>query len=277
MDGVEQLRGARTKLQRAEEHFGQLMAEHERFIRDRNPYRMLPENDPHPDFDTLWRVKIVEHPPLEKWSSITGECVHALRSALDHTAYALVQINRLGTDYAEFPIFKDKYVTNRATGAVLLDKTGKPRLRWQESAAKKLPGVGREPLPQMKWLQPYRRRDGDERFHALWVIHEMDVIDKHRRLNIVKPLVRDLTYHTTDCEIVNDEVLAGPFEDGTVIAHYRARPTRPNAKMHVQAEFLFDVLFGDGEPLQGEPVMQTLQGLLAYTGAVISRFDRFFA
>src|SRR6266542_1993443 len=149
MDGVEQLRGARTKLQRAEEHFGQLMAEHERFIRDRNPYRMLPENDPHPDFDTLW----------------------------------LVKINRLGTDYAEFPIFKDKYVTNRATGAVLLDKTGKPRLRWQKSAAKKLPGVGREPLAQMKWLQPYRRRDGDERFHALWVIHEMDVIDKHRRLN----------------------------------------------------------------------------------------------
>lgn len=274
MPGADNLRGARMKLQRAEEHLGQLEAEHRRFI-DRNPYRMLPELDPDPGYDVLWRAKIVEHPPLEKWSSLAGECVHALRSALDHVAYALVQLNRPDTDYAEFPIFRDKYVLDKKTGAVLVDvKTGEPRLRWRESAPKKLPGVGREPLAQMKWLQPYRRRDLDERFHPLWLIHEMDVIDKHRRLNIVKPLVRYLRYHTTDCEIVANERFAGPFEDGTPIARYRARATGPN--MHVQTEFGFDVLFGEGEPVQGEPVMERLHGLLQYTGFVVSRFDRFF-
>ena len=123
-------------------------------------------------------------------------------------------------------------------------------------------------------MQPYRRVDGNERFHPLWLIHEMDIIDKHRRLNIVQPLVRNLTYRTTDCEIVAEEVLAGPFEDGTPIARYRTRATGPNP--HVTAEFAFDVLFGEGEPLQGEPVMQQLQRLLTYTGYVVARFDRFF-
>src|SRR4051812_23048285 len=147
MDGAAQLRSARMKLQRAEEHLGQLVTEHDRFVSERNPYRMLPELDPDPAYDVLWRAKIGEYPPLEKWSSLVGECVHALRSALDHTAYALVQINQPGTDYAEFPIFKDKYVLG-SDGAVVM-KGGKPVLRWRDSQ-KKLPGVGREPLIQLK-------------------------------------------------------------------------------------------------------------------------------
>lgn len=263
VQGVSQLHGARLKLQRAEEHLGQLITEHEAFLA-RNPYRMLAELDPDPEYQILWRAKIVEPPPLERWSSLVGECVHALRSALDHTAYALVQINRPGTEHAEFPIIKDKYVTD-ADGT---------RLRWPVVGPQKLPGVGRDARAQVKWLQPYRRRDGNERFDRLWVIHRMDIIDKHRRLNLVRPLVRNIQYHTFDCDIVTDERLAGPFEDGTPIAHYSVRQTGPNVK--VRAEFAFDVLFGEGEPLEGEPVMERLHDLLAYAGFVVARFDRFF-
>lgn len=258
------------KLQRAEEHLGDLIGQHGLF-RERNPYRMLLEDDPEPGYN-LWRAKIVEDPPLEKWSAIVGDCVHALRSALDHTAYALVQVANPGTDYTEFPIMKDKYLTDRGGSFVLKD--GKPTLRWPIEGPKKLPGVGRKALAQIKWLQPYRRRDFDERFHPLWLIHELDIIDKHRRLNLVKPLVRHIEYATHDCEIVDRQQLAGPFEDGTEIARYRAVRTGP--EMHVQANFAFDILFGEGEPLQGEPVMHRLHGLLVYTGGVISRFDRFF-
>jgi hypothetical protein len=93
------------KLQRAEEHFGQLRAEHAAFL-SRNPYRMLIEDDPQYEGHAfLWRAKIVEHPPLEKWSSLIGECFHALRSALDHTAYALVNCRELvSEDRPSFPI-----------------------------------------------------------------------------------------------------------------------------------------------------------------------------
>lgn len=262
--GVEQLRAARMKLQRAEEHLGQLISEHERFVRERNPYRMIPELDLDPEYDVLWRVKIVDYPPLERWSSLAGECVHAMRSALDYLALALVRVHDPTAEYAEFPILKDKFA----------QRSGRQVLRWGVEAPKKLRGVDRRPLAQVRWLQPYRRRDGDERFHPLWLIHEMDVIDKHRRPNIVGPFVRGLKYITVDCEIVADERFAGPFEDGTPIARYRARATGP--EMHVAANFAFDVRFGNGEPLDGEPVMQRLQNLLAYTGFVVARFDRFF-
>src|SRR5689334_1160367 len=99
------------KLQRAEEHLGQLVAEHQRFIAERNPYRMLREADPEPGY-WIWRAKIVEPPPLEKWSSVAGECVHALRSALDHTAFELVRFRNPNATYSEFPIFKEQFGKN---------------------------------------------------------------------------------------------------------------------------------------------------------------------
>jgi hypothetical protein len=143
--GARQLQGARAKLQRAAEHLGQLMAAHERFIHERNPYRMLLEHDAEPGYN-LWRVKIVEFPPLAKRSSLTGECVHALRSALDHTAFELVQINRPGTDYAEFPIIKDEYVRDTTgatitTEATITGRAGMPKLpvgcRWTKEASRR--------------------------------------------------------------------------------------------------------------------------------------------
>lgn len=259
---IPQLRSARAKLQRAEEHLGQLQAEHTRFIAERNPYRMLPEYDfDHPGYN-IWRAKIVEHPPAEKWGSIAGECVHALRAALDHTAYALVQINRPGTDYCEFPIFKDY---DGPQG-------------WANKGKRKLPGVSRKVLAQAKWLQPYRR--GGELDH-LWVVHALDIIDKHRRLNIVNPAVLSMSVTLRGID-VEDNVLQdfvpyyGAFEDGAVVARYKIVP-KSDAHVDMKTEFAFDITFGEGEPpIAGDPVMRMLQTLLAYTGGVIARFERFF-
>jgi hypothetical protein len=124
------------KLQRAEDLFGQLVAEHERFTdpATRNPYRMLAEYDAKPGY-ILWRAKIVEVPPLEKWGSLVGECVHALRSALDHTAHTLVRINQPASDYSEFPICKS-------------------RDRWREDRKRKLPRVPARAQAEVQRLQP---------------------------------------------------------------------------------------------------------------------------
>src|SRR5205823_7613077 len=120
---ADRLSGPRMKLQRAEEHFGHLADEHAAFL-GRNPYRMLVEDDPEREGHAfLWRAKIIEHPPLEKWSSLIGECVHALRSALDHTAYALVNRDALvSEDRPAFPI---------------LDNPG----AWDSVHPDKLPGI----------------------------------------------------------------------------------------------------------------------------------------
>ncbi len=248
--GAAELHDARAKLQRAEEFWGQLMAEHDRFL-ERNPYRMLRELDFTEPHYYVWRAKIVEAPPLERWASITGECVHALRSALDHVAYEIVRVNVPTHEHSEFPIFNE-------------------RAKWNTSAQGKLPGVDRKVMAQVRWFQPFRR-DGD--LDPLWLVHTLDITDKHRRLNLVSPFLRRIRY-TADAEGDVDHVqpLAGAFADGTPVARFRMQPGRGA----ILTDFGFDIAFGEGR-LAGQPVISTLGGWLAYFGGVVARFDRFFA
>jgi hypothetical protein len=233
--GVDELRSARTKLQRAEEHLGQLRAGHDRFIQERNPYRMLRETDPRDGF-SLWRVKIVEQPPLEKWASLAGESVHAMRSALDHTANALVPPKHRESSRVEFPIAKDQ--------------------SWfDEHASTKLPGVGKEVFAEVEAAQPY---NGQGAADPLWVLSRLDIIDKHRRLNVVSAALHATSWDVQGGNVVDVEPNFGPFIDGTAVIRFRMVPD-PGSPMHVR---------------QG--VGTVLEGLLAYTGSVISRFDRFF-
>src|SRR5581483_3450848 len=252
---AKELRSARMKLQRAKEHLGELILDHARFTdpTTRNPYRKVAESDATPGY-TLWRAKIVEAPPLEKWGSLVGECVHALRSALDHTAHMLVQINRPGSDYSEFPICKT-------------------RDRWRTDRKKKLPDVPGGALVEVQRLQPYKR-GAEARFHPLWLIHNIDISDKHRRLNLVSPLVRNVELVTEDCKVVDHEIFAGPFVDGTPISRQRTEATGPNPR--VRAEFAFDITFGEGEPLEGEPVIERLHDLRLRAGRAVSLFEKFF-
>jgi hypothetical protein len=243
------------KLQRAEEHFGQLQADHTRFTSpERNPYRMLRERDPETDY-YIWRAKIVEPPPLEKWGSMAGECIHSLRSALDHTAHALVRINRPSAEVSEFPIFKDRGL-------------------WDRDHAKKLPGVDPKVITQVKWLQPYRG-GGDQ--HALWLIHYLDIVDKHRRLNLVSPSITSAQWTVDGGQVEDVDMPFGPFEDGTPVARFKMTPTRDAPPMYVKTEFAFDVAFGEGEPLARLPVLVMLESMRSYAGFVVARFDRFFA
>ena len=252
MRAAKELRSARMKLQRCEEHLGQLQTEHRRFIDDRNPYRMLPEEDPEPGYKA-WRVKIVEHPPTQKWGSLAGECAHALRSGLDHTAYALVKAGTVGAyEKSEFPVYADR-PADRAH----------PR---------KLPGVNRKVLAQVNWLQPYRR--GGE-LDSLWLIHQLDIIDKHRRLNLISPSLLGVGVTMVGAEIADWQPFYGAFEDGAIVARYKVASDTPNH--HMQAEFAFDIAFGETTPpIAGKPVMRTIHELMVFAGGVIARFDRFF-
>jgi hypothetical protein len=240
------------KLQRAEEHFGQLMAEHSAFL-ERNPYRVLREAEPR-DHHFAWRVKVVEQPPLEKWSSLVGECVHALRSALDHTAYALVNCTEFVSDKPEFPVFYDRAPT-------------------EADYAKKLPGVSPEVIAVVEPLQPYNREGLKD---PLYAVHQLDILDKHRYLHVVSSALEDSGYHAEGADLVILDWGVGPFEDGTVIGRFRI-DSKPGANVRVYTQFAFGIALGEGEPLAGLPLFPALEWLRVYTGGVVARFDEFFA
>src|ERR1039458_556639 len=56
--------------------------------RNRNPYSISKERNE--DFTRFYVVlHVAEIPSLQDWTLIIGDCVHNLRSALDHLVYAI--------------------------------------------------------------------------------------------------------------------------------------------------------------------------------------------
>jgi hypothetical protein len=93
--------------------------------------------------------------------SIAGDIVHNLRSALDHLAHQLVLVGSPDTAPSrriEFPIAETP-------------------IKYEAEKARKVEGMRPEAIEAIDRLKPYK--GGND---ALWRIHELDNIDKHRAL-----------------------------------------------------------------------------------------------
>lgn len=94
--GIELLDGVRQKLIRAREHLETFQSDVTSYAAS-DPYRIvrkfedhIPEKSGRPGL--TWRAK-VDAPPSLLLAVIAGDCLHNLRSALDHLAWALVLEN----------------------------------------------------------------------------------------------------------------------------------------------------------------------------------------
>src|SRR5208283_3271512 len=154
----------RIKIERAKKHFADLEAA---VVSSRGKYTtvVIRKND-------LPMTGVFQmgpgNPPLYDVTQIpvdvisaAGDIVHNLRSALDHLAYQLAEVGTPGKEPSrrvEFPIAKDA-----AT--------------YKAEKARKVEGIRPEAVKVIDALQPYKGGcNGD----ALWRIHELDNIDKHR-------------------------------------------------------------------------------------------------
>lgn len=122
----------------------------------------------------LDHVYFADNPPSPDatWALIIGDCVHNLRSALDHLAWQLVILaGNTPTEQTQFPI-SPKLCTPKVAG-----------------------GISGQATRLIESIQPKHRRNPiGER---LWRIRVLDIIDKHRQLLAVAAVVR-LTGTTWD-------------------------------------------------------------------------------
>src|SRR5262245_16114607 len=106
------LSGVRAKIERANQHIGDLEARICAF-RGENPYRVVPEADPNSGH-RQYIVRVHSTPPLAL-GLVAGEAVHQLRSSLDHLAWQLVEANGgVPGKNTYFPILKDAPTTDKA-------------------------------------------------------------------------------------------------------------------------------------------------------------------
>jgi hypothetical protein len=110
-----------------------------------------------PDGALAYRVRLRSQPP-ELLGAVLGDAFHSARSALDHLAWDLVLANGgQPSRNTNFPIFDG------------------PKAQGKVAAA--LKGASHGVVGKVFALQPWR--GGDD---LLWLLHELDLIDKHRLL-----------------------------------------------------------------------------------------------
>lgn len=100
-----------------------------------------------------------------RFSVLIGEIAHHLRSSLDHLIWQLVLANGAkGTGRTEFPIFREP--PKDAEG--------------ERPFGKKIAGVRADAVKAIRQMQPYN--NPEPHLDPLWLVHELDRIDKHRLL-----------------------------------------------------------------------------------------------
>jgi hypothetical protein len=227
------------KLDRADEHLESIEREIQGFL-EREPYGVVGKFYPGSpgNLSYIASGKVREQPP-RKLKVLIGEFCHNLRSSLDNLADILAtSLSGPAPDGTEFPIFKDRSQFFRTSNRGIPDRG---------SGLYKIRGMDRGPQTMIKWLQPYRRRNDPER-HPLWILHRLNIGDKHRRPHLTGAVLENSSFgiksmQDIDLHIGQWGAVTGPFKNGTTVGTFSARVTGPNPVMDVDTNFTFGVAF----------------------------------
>lgn len=210
------------------------------------------------EFDVIARMP--EPPPII--GMLVGDCVHNLRSALDHIIYALIWTNpsrggKPPSEKAQFPICDTRpgYVT-------------------QVNQRKRIDGVPDAVATVVETLQPYHTREKglDYTAHPLWVLNKLENIDKHRRLALASGVARhahvSIRYRDggeSDVILMSDTIY-----DRAILTSYP--PARDGSEVKMNGGLMVYVAFREADELPSlldEDICHILGQLIDYVGNVV--------
>lgn len=141
----------------------------------------------------------LSHAPLKRFASLAGDCLHNARAALDHIVYEIAEFANgrpLPAEVAEgseFPITGPKPLS--------------------EAACKRK--IGALPEDAQRMVMSLQPSELGSRYaeHKLWLLHDLERIDKHRRPLVAAPVFTEMS--------VSVPATAGIRERPGGRAHYR--------------------------------------------------------
>lgn len=157
------------KVRRAEQHLDEVKAAMAAYA-SITPYRAIRVRQPKGQRDVwLYRLEMTEGPdPM--LPVIIGDCLHGLRSALDHLAVAMAPRKRKAN--AAFPVeTTDPWQKDAAGNFVYPDAR-------RDSFMSKVQGMPAEAIELIKTAQPYQRQNSE--LETLSLISRLENADKHR-------------------------------------------------------------------------------------------------
>ena len=227
----------RSKVRRAQEHCDTLKDEVGPWYKS-DPYRIIKNYDS----ETRRHISTLEldsgkRPPLERWSLLSADCVHNLRTALDHLAYGVaIAESRKDPppfeDMIPFPIADDSTKFGAAMKRYKLD--------FLRSILRKA----------IETMQPYNQPNPfDARIQpSLAILRDLENRDKHRLLRLVTGQMHRATIdelkHDIGTNITEISVHVGPLEDRTPFLSFATDKPTPDVKYTVMATLGVCVRYG---------------------------------
>lgn len=168
------LKSARLKLCRAIEHLDALELEIKRF-NESKPYKVMVERNFNIGQNMLVYYPLGTIPAY--WSTVIGDILFNLRSALDHAVYELTVWHKgAPLPNTEFPIFEDKTVFSE------VKNNGQPTNR---SGLYKMRGLSKKTQAVIEARQPCNIGESGL-IPYLSVLHELNIVDKHREVHLCR-------------------------------------------------------------------------------------------
>ncbi len=179
--------------------------------------------------------------------AIAGDVIHSTRTALDHLAYHLVLVGtgRPGPfKRVYFPI---------ADSAVEYEAAKTKETRLMPAAA----------MTAIDALKPYRGEND-----VLWRLHRLDNIDKHRVLLTVGSNLESVNVAPVIAPplIGSAPDLAGSMEGAELWID------APDAEPNPAIQFRFGIALSEPSVIDGEPMVETLQAMIAAVEKVVVSF-----
>ena len=248
----------RVKIDRAKKHLNELGAEISAFLAAQ-PYDIIIDENTEPG-KRLYRIKNRKLIPSD-WGGAIGDIVHNLRSSLDNLATALA-------------------IANGTTSKDILKNTYFPIGTCKAGFEKLLPNYLRGASPDarrlVERLKPYP--GGTDAFRRL---HDLDVLDKHSAIVPVGLahtgavwevglVIEGMTLPEISLPFAPKKPIY-PLKDGDVIAsskHFSGGPHKENL------DAAFSIAFGEGQIVDGESVIPTLQQFIDFVERVIGIFAK---
>jgi hypothetical protein len=243
--------GARLKIKRANEHINDLYLESREFNKI-GPYSILVENNPETG-DSFLQISADQTIP-DGILLIIGDAVHNLACALDFAISNMeFATQRTRGKFTKFPFRKSRKELVTAVNGGLENKITKAVIDHIVDGIQPYPGGVGEPL---------------------WGLHTLDIEDKHRLLIARKDLVYIRNIHCKDDAgkyfVIPEWAFIPPSRSWyPCIGH-------ANVKIADKGKANFGIVFGDGMPFYGRPILPTLRDLSKFVGGTIDSIERVF-
>lgn len=207
------------------------------YLDDKSAFRIEPQQSA--DRLTHSFMPRIARQPGTDIGLLIGDCLHNLRCSLDHTVWHLADPVQRG-NHTEFPVF-----VNQGLFYEVHSKGPDKGLPTPRSGLYKIKGVEAAVRTIIEEAQPFKPGNEGDR-GALATLHNLERFDKHRVLQTVVTVIRQVTQEFPNLrpgESVVVRFSMGVMKDDTPIATYIL--PRAEAAMNMKVKFEYGVATED--------------------------------